>query len=120
MDLHVGRVYRFWKSMDDFWIVKIIDDPESRSDSYVANVLEKGEGMKKGLLVGMTGRIFKSGILFRDYHIHPMYTYGEQPETESEITYTPELINLYIDMSLQTGDKEWFCSLVQKQKEMVV
>jgi hypothetical protein len=37
------------------------------------------------------------------------------PMETADIIYTPELINLYIDMALQTNDKVWFNELMSKK-----
>jgi hypothetical protein len=69
MNLEIGKVYKFWKSEDDFLDLQVTD---VTADYYWAKVLNKGS-QNLGTPVGGKGRVNKKGKLFEDYHVTCIY-----------------------------------------------
>ena len=80
MELQVGKVYRFWKNTNWFWVVRIEGD---KVGLYDVTVLDKGS--QKGLPKGATGVIGKSGTLFNgDFVISIIHTWDEDEDDDDD------------------------------------
>jgi hypothetical protein len=71
MELEIGKVYRFYKSIHDFLDLYITNET---SECYWAKVIKKGS-QNFGTPVGGIGRLTKEGKLFDEYEVSCMEDY---------------------------------------------
>ena len=126
MELEVGKSYRFWKNIQDYAVIKVLEIIEKQQDFtlYQVKVLEsRGPFSSKG----SEGMINTKGSLFKNYQInkinaHPMLTAEMNEETDllakmEFVDYDPKNIPLFIDMALQTRDFDWLKELLKTKEE---
>lgn len=108
MELEVGSSYKF-KNKVEWFTLKVLDIGKSSYGVEIENAVDMS-----GWEIGTTFRMAKNSSLFRTYQVLDVTI--KEPD---HIIYTPELINLYIEMALQTNDREWFMELTELKKGVV-
>jgi len=145
--LEKGKVYRLWKSSDDYFVLEI----HSESSSYWwVNVLEKGETNTTGTPAGERGMLNKEGRIMREYQVNCIaasidnYQFeNDVPTTHTTSTTTVkkrrrtpqevamdvftdkllligkiERLRAEIDKALESGDKDIFMSLSKEYTKL--
>lgn len=106
--MELGSSYKF-KNKSHWFTLKIL---EVGRTSYGVETVNAS--VDSHWEVGHNFRLAKDSKLFEYYQVMEVGT--REPD---HIIYTPELINLYIDMALQTLDQIWFDELITLKKEML-
>ena len=109
MILELHSTYKFKNSEE--WVTLLVLDVGMTS--YEVEVVNAMNG--SGWDLGHRFRLPKETGLFRNYQVMQI----NSMET-SDIEYTPALINLYIEIALINGDKQWFMELTNMKKELLV
>lgn len=108
MELEVGKEYKF-KNKVEWFTLSVLDIGKSSYGVEVVNAR-----ISSDWVIGTKFRMSKGSGFFKYYQVMEVGT--REPD---HIIYTSELINLYIEMALQTNDREWFMELTELKKGVV-
>jgi hypothetical protein len=121
MKLNVGETYNFFKNIEDWWIVKILEIHESR---YYVKILKR-VGIDAKYREGEKGFISFNSPMFSTYQITKYYKAdideNFDPEIDELITHVQKRFTLdklaeAIDKALAEGNKEQFIQLTNQLK----
>lgn len=124
MKLEMGYTYEF-KGETGTIQLRFIDDGENMAGYYKCEL--RGGTMVNEEDIGTFKNIWKKSRIIQFYTVRKIQdtiTKADLQEVDwygrnIRINYKdPELLQLYIDMALQTGDKRWFNQLCKAQKEV--
>lgn len=118
MDFEIGSTYRFSSLSNERELV--IEFLEEQDRYWECDIISDTYNQHVGKM-----NIYRSSMLMRDY------TYKKVIENNEEFDYQkaeykgvrlnykdPAVIDLWVDMALQLGDKEWFNELGKYRKEL--
>jgi hypothetical protein len=121
MELNVGETYNFFKNIEDWWIVKIL---EVQDDGYYVKVLKR-VGPDSKHRESTKGYIDFSSTMFTTYQITKYHKAdideSFDPEIEELIAhvqkrFTLDKLTQGIDKALAEGNKELFIQLTNQLK----
>jgi hypothetical protein len=124
MELKVGETYNFFKNIEDWWIVKVI---EVQDEHYYVEVLKRICSSKKwlGWNEGEKGFIGFNSTMFNTYQITKYHKAdideNFDPEIDELIVHVQKRFTLdklaeAIDKALAEGNKELFIQLTNQLK----
>jgi hypothetical protein len=113
MKLEVGGFYKF-KNKDEWFVIEVL---HSTKYSYQVTIVNASTYSSR--IIDHTFMTPVNGtMLNRDYEVTKVQMIPiKEPD---HITYTPELIDLYIEIALINNNKEWFMELTNMKKEVLI
>jgi hypothetical protein len=121
MKLNVGETYNFFKNIEDWWIVKIINIYD---DSYLVEVLKR-VGPDQNYREGKRGFIGFRSTMFDTHQITKYHKADIDESFDPEIDeliahvqkrFTLDKLTQAIDKALAEGNKELFIQLTNQLK----
>jgi hypothetical protein len=121
MKLKAGESYNFFKNIEDWWIIKILEVHEER---YVVDVIKR-VGIDQKYREGTQGYISFNSTMFTTYEITKYHKVdideSFDPEIEELIShvqkrFTLDKLTQAIDNALAEGNKELFIQLTNQLK----
>lgn len=104
--------FKFLKNVDDmFYRCEVVDGSPQFADEETEEF-------------GYTKLIHKRSVIFKFWSYKKIHTKEETFTTDTygknvRINYKdPQLLDLFIEMALQTGDRQWFNKLVKAKREV--
>ena len=120
MKLNVGETYNFFKNIEDWWIVKVVEIVEER---YWVDVLKRVGDQQ--FMVGHTSWISFKSTMFTTYQITKYHKADIDESFDPEIDeliahvqkrFTLDKLTEAIDQALAEGNKEKFIQLTNQLK----
>jgi hypothetical protein len=121
MKLNVGETYNFFKNIEDWWIVKIL---EIQDDQYYVEILKR-VGLDSKHREGQKGSIGFRSTMFTTYQITKYHKADIDESFDPEIDeliahvqkrFTLDKLTQAIDKTLAEGNKELFIQLTNQLK----